>query len=361
MKITFIRTTEHMFYVLNVNPINYFNKSSLVKFIIIIQRILFLGLILLLIACNSNKPVPRVGILSYGDSRLPQINGFLQGMADYGYQPEKSIQYISKTAENQPEKLFDLAVQLLKQKSDVLVAAGGLEADALKQALAGMLEPPVVILQIGSILERGLVKDRLQPEWAVTGVDNLNVELSAKRIELIKLLKPDVRQILMFRTQGAKPGERGVEVAKQRARQLGIDIRAENVINQRDIQYVMSNLQQGDVDFLLTVTTPLVNQALKEIILPRAALIDLPVFVQSEGWGELGAVASFGAPYVKLGKQASRLVDKILRGEPVSGMPFETPQNFAFMVNTELLEKYGLSLSPNVRAMVDGTFGRPVN
>ena len=142
-----------------------------------------------------------------------------------------------------------------------------------------------------------------------------------------------------------------------RARQLGITIRAENVSNQQDIRQVMSTLQEGNVDFLLTVTTPLVNEALKEVILPRAASIHLPVFVQSQGWGELGAVASFGAPYNKLGEQASRLVDKLLNGVSASEIPFESPLHFSFMVNTKLLKQYGMPLSPKVQAMVDGTLG----
>ena len=324
----------------------------------LLLRILLAGVVFFIVACNGNKPVPRVGILIYGDSRLPQVEGFMQGMSEYGYIPGKTIQYFQTSAENQPNKLFSLAVQMLKQNPDVLVAGGGLEADAMKQALSGMTTPPVVILQIGSLIERGLVNDPLHPEWAVTGVDNLNVELSAKRIELIRQLNPEVKNIMMFRTPEAQPGMQGVAVAESRARQLGLKVHAKDVYTPADINHVMTTLKPGEMDFLLTVTTPLVNEALKDIILPRAAQIGLPVFVQSRGWGELGAVASFGAPYFNLGVQAARLADKVLKGTPAAEIPFETPANFSFLINPDLLNQYGLVMSPEVQAIVDGTLGK---
>ena len=279
-------------------------------------------------------------------------------MMEHGYKSGNTIEYFQINAENQPKKLFSLAVQMLKQNPDVLVAGGGLEADAIKQALSGMTTPPVVILQIGALVERGLVNNPLYPDWAVTGVDNLNVELSAKRIELIRHLNPDVKNILMFRTPDAQPGLQGVAVAESRAKQLGIKIHAKDVYTLSEISHIMSSLQQGEMDFLLTVTTPLVNEALRDIILPRAAQLGLPVFVQSRVWGELGAVASFGAPYYNLGIQAARLVDKVLQGTPAAEIPFETPAHFSFLVNPDFLHEYGLEMSPEVQAMVDGTLSK---
>ncbi len=310
---------------------------------------LMLASVVLLTACdsvgtqNSNK-TKHIGVLLFGDSRIPQSKGLTDGLKTFGLEEGKNLKITVLNAMNDKAKLGPLAEELIRSKPDLLVAAGGLEAEAIKSNTQKQ-QIPTVVLYINAIIERHFIDDRRAPGWEVTGVDNLNFELSGKRVQLLHDLIPSIRTILMLYYPDIKPSALGVKAAREQADKLGIKIDARAVKSRDEINAIMADLLPGEVDAMLTVPTAPIDNAMNDIILPAAQRLNLPLMTHSQKMVEAGALASYGAPFYDLGKQAARLADKILKGSKASSIPFETPITFQFSVNEKTLARLKIRTS----------------
>lgn len=328
------------------NPRQYFFTT--------LMALLLAPLLLTSLGCENKKPstVKTVGIVLFGDSRQPQVEGFKDGLTALGYTAGESIKYVERNAKNKRPELKSLVQELIDQDVDLLVAAGGLEADTMKKMI-GEKNIPVVVLYVNAIIERGLVKSRREPGWNVTGVDNLNAELSAKRVELMLDLLPKMKKILILYYQKIAPSRIGVVQAKEIAEKEGITIDARAITSRAEIKRVMEALQPGEVDAILTVPTAPIDNALNDFILPNTNRLKLPLMTHSRPMTESGALASYGANFYDLGNQAARLADKVLKGSKAGKIPFETPKKVVYTINTEVKDLVGVDISGIVKNQVD--------
>ena len=307
----------------------------------------------LLAGCDSQPTTPEtIGILLFGDSRQPQVDGFIAEMNKANLNNTTPIRYIIRNAKNNRSKLIELVNELADEKPNLMVAAGGLEADTMKKVL-GIQGIPVVVLYVNAIVERGLVINRHHAGWNVTGVDNLNAELSGKRIELIHKMLPETRRILILYYKKIAPSRIGVEEAIATANKIGIKVDARAVKSRAEILAVMKSLQPDKVDAMLTVPTAPIDNALKDIILPEVRRLKLPLFKQSRPLAELGALASYGAGFYELGQQSARLAQKILKGVDTTKIPFETPKRFIYSLNEGEQKLLGIELSEITKHQVN--------
>ncbi len=309
---------------------------------------------LVLTGCGSpeDTDIKTVGIVLFGDSRQPQVNGFQEELTRLANDEDFSIRYLIRNAGNKRSALKALVKELADQNVDLLVAAGGLEADTMKEMVAGT-KIPVVVLYVNSIIERGLVKSRNDPGWNVTGVDNLNAELSGKRVELMHDLLPGMKKILILYYESIAPSRIGVEKAKEVAEKNGILIDARAVSSRDEIKQTMERLDPGEVDAMLTVPTAPIDNALTEIILPNVYRLKLPLMTHSRPLAEKGALASYGANFYDMGKQAARLAGKVLQGLEARKMPFETPKKILYTVNEKVRQDMGIDLNDVARSQVN--------
>lgn len=310
----------------------------------------------LLNACSQKEPqetsLTTVGILLFGDSRQPQVKGFIDEMAQAGFIEGKSIRYVIRNAKNNRNKLGPMLDELVAEAPQLLIATGGLEADTMKMSVK-IKHIPVLVLSVNAIIERGLVKSRNQNDWEVTGVDNLAAEVSGKRVQLIQDMLPHTERILILYYPNIAPSRIGVVVAKKVAKKLEIEIDARKVNSREEIRAVMDSLRPGDYDAMLAVPNAPIDNALKDLILPTTNRLNLPVFTYSKTLAELGAFASYGADFYELGRQSARLAQKILSGIEAKHIPFETPKRFIYSVNKDVQGELGIELNALAQIQVN--------
>lgn len=286
----------------------------------------------------------HVGVLVIGEARHRVAEGFMHGMNDLGYYEGRTARFTVRDAANDPARLPALVRELLDAGVDLLAAAGGLEADAAQAALRGQAKAvPVVVLYVNGIIERGTVRSRSEAGWAVTGVDNLNAELSGKRVDLLRGLIPAARRILALYSPGIAPSRIGVESATNAAAKFGLRIDAIEVKGGESIEARLAALRPREADALLLVPHARVENALRSIVMPRAEQLGLPVFGFSPGQARAGAVAAYGASFSDIGRQAARLADKVLRGVPPASIPFETPKRYEYSFNAAIARRLGIA------------------
>ncbi|TCK18543.1 putative ABC transport system substrate-binding protein [Thiogranum longum] len=319
-----------------------------------LMAVFIVSIALVLAGCGSpeDTDIKTVGIVLFGDSRQPQVNGFQEELTRLANDEDFSIRYLIRNAGNKRPALKVLVKELADQKVDLLVAAGGLEADTMKEMVDGT-KIPVVVLYVNSIIERGLVKSRSDPGWDVTGVDNLNAELSGKRVELMRDLLPGMKKILILYYKSIAPSRIGVEKAKEVAEKSGIFVDARAVSSRDEIKQTMKRLEPGEVDAMLTVPTAPIDNALTEIILPNVYRLKLPLMTHSRPLAEKGALASYGANFYDMGKQAARLAGKVLQGVEAGKIPFETPKIIIYTMNENVRKDMEIDLNDVARSQVN--------
>lgn len=323
-----------------------------------LRRLLQLCLLACLVlaggACTPEAPpAKRVGIVLFGASRQPQVDGFIAGLRELGYEDGRNIRYEIRNAGGARQAIPGLVEELRAAKVDLLMAAGGHEADDMKKAHEQAPGPPVVVCYINSMIERGLIKNRREPGWPVTGVDNLNAELSGKRIELLRDLLPGVRRVLVFYQESVAPSQAGMQLARATGARFGIEIIAHDVADREALRRGLADLRRGAADAILTVPNAMIDNAFGEILLPQARALGLPVFGHEHNFATAGALASYGAPFFELGRQAARLADKILTGTPAQRMPFETPLAYRYVVNRDTAAALGVEIGELARSQID--------
>lgn len=237
-----------------------------------------LSVLLLLVSCiiiSCSTPPPaadqkNIIIVQFGESRAPLVNGFIDKMTEYGYQQGKTVNYTFLDANQSKQQLNTLLEQLDTSNVDLIAAAGGVEADAIKNRLATENGPPVVVLCISSLLERKLIESRMHPGWQVTGVDSLNKELVAKRISLISELLPATKQILILHSSRKKsPSYQGMLVAKKTAEPLNMEIISRATDSDAEIQDIFESESINNIDFLLLMPAAKIVDTFFSTILPQ--------------------------------------------------------------------------------------------
>lgn len=302
---------------------------------------------------EQKQPMAKIGILLVNDNRLAKVEGLKEGLERLGYREGLNITYQVSNDQNQFLDLSTIANRLIADNPDVLVAAGGVEAQTLKEQTAKMKNPiPVIFMGTLSPISIGLVSDSFHPEGNLTGLNNYHLELTPKRLELLHRLLPDIQHVAVL-------GDTRVPFYKQiqfniqkTAKDLSLTLGMYTVSSPEEVAKAFQQMSNDKVEsiillpgfFLETSTTQVVELAMQN---------KLPVFGVYPSDTEEGCLASYGTPYKAQGAQTAQLIYKILRGQTPKDLPVETPEDLVFSVNLRTAQQLGIRLAPNVFSFAD--------
>jgi len=135
----------------------------------------------------------KIGYLVAGFGKIHEA--FLQGLRDLGYVEGQTLAIEYRHADNQPERLRDLAVELVQLQVDVIVTGGDNAAQAVQHATRTI---PIVIAVAGDPVGAGLVASLARPGGDITGLSLMNAALGGKRLELLKEAVPTASRVAVL-------------------------------------------------------------------------------------------------------------------------------------------------------------------
>jgi putative ABC transport system substrate-binding protein len=151
------------------------------------------------------KKVPRIGYLSAFNpvNESTRTEAIRLALRELGYIEGQNIAIAYRYAEGKIDRFPELAVELVRLKVDVIIAAGG---DRLTLAAKNATKTiPIVMTGSGlDPVEAGLVESLARPGGNVTGLTSLTGELSGKRLELLKEAVPKVARVVVLRGQSVQ-------------------------------------------------------------------------------------------------------------------------------------------------------------
>jgi putative ABC transport system substrate-binding protein len=300
------------------------------------------------VAAAQQSRIPRIGIIFIGGREQPHLEVFKQGLRERGYIEDQNIRLEYRYAEGKYDRLPELAAELVREKVDVIVTTSSISARAARQATHTI---PIVMAS-GSPVERGLAESFSKPGGNVTGLSVFALELSGKRLELLKETVPKMTRVAALWSTSENESVMGFKETQDAAKALSLRMQSVDLGKGVEMEKTFADLSRTRVDALLVVLSPLVTLNSRRIV--ELALKErLPGMYPTRQFVEEGGLMAYGPLIGDLYRRAAIYVDKILKGAKPADLPVEQPTKFEMVINLKTAKQIGVTIPPNVLARAD--------
>jgi putative tryptophan/tyrosine transport system substrate-binding protein len=306
-------------------------------------------------AAQQSRKVNRIVVVSsYAGSADDQerMDAFRKGLRDLGYTEGTNvvIEYRRYGGLNRKDREAKIATELPSLKADVIVVSGGSNFTRdIKQSNARL---PIVMTTGSDPVAGGLISSLAQPGGNLTGLTSMTLDLSGKRLELLKEGVPNLSRVAVLYDGGNPAKVNELREMQATARDLRIEIQPLDVRSPTDFESAFKAAAKAQAQALITLQNPLTVTHLEKIA-DLAIKGRLPMMVAERGLLDVGGVMSYGPEYNDLYRRAAAYVDKILKGTKPADLPVEQPMKFEFVINLKTAKQIGLTIPPNVLARAD--------
>lgn len=290
----------------------------------------------------------RVGILCpFSPAAAATWHQALQaGLRDRGWIEGANIALEHWYADGATERLPALVAEILRHNVDVIVTEVTEATQAAKEATRTV---PIVMIAVGDPVAVGLVNSLARPGGNVTGLSQNIVESVGKRLELLKLIVPDLSEVVVLWNPDEENSTLNWRELNASSAGLGLRLKSLEARGQDALDKVINSGVGGADRALYLVPGPLFVSNLKQIAAfarnaRLASIFHLPEFVQ------VGGLLSYGPDRVDLFRRAADYVDKILKGAKPADLPVEQPVKYELTINMTTARQIGLTVPPLVLA-----------
>jgi putative ABC transport system substrate-binding protein len=295
-------------------------------------------------AAQQTKKIPRIGLLS-GRSPSPMppmIDAFRQGLRGLGYIEGQNILIEYRWAEGKDDRYAPLAAELANLGVDVIVVQGTQAATAAKQATSTI---PIIVGGAGDLVGEGLVASLAKPGGNVTGFTNIDPDLSAKRLQLLKEALPKVTRVALIYHGGPGGDQEELREIQTAAKKLGLQIQPLHVLEPDQFQRAFASMTKERAQALIIFSGSFTSFH-RRTLLDLAAKIHIPTMCGTPEWSDAGGLIAYGHDPLDQYQRAAVYVDKVLKGTKPADLPVQQPMKFELGINL----KTGVAIDPNLLA-----------
>jgi putative ABC transport system substrate-binding protein len=303
-----------------------------------------------LAAFGQPQPVKpaRVGWLSYLSAPDPALALLQEGMRELGYVDGKSYVVVARYANDDFTRLPTLVDELAAERVDVIVARGpsALFTKSIRSRI------PVVFAFSGDPIEAGFADSLSKPGRNMTGITFMAMELSAKRVEVLKEVVPKASRIALLSNPEHVGELSEYRVTEEAARRLGAVITRYLVRNPEEMATAFAAIRADKPDAMIVFPDSLTVARRKDIA-DFAARARIPCIYGWTEFVESGGLLSYGPSVAESFKTLAVFVDKILKGADASRIPIEQARNIKLTVNLPAAMALGLTVPQSIVSRAD--------
>jgi putative tryptophan/tyrosine transport system substrate-binding protein len=302
-----------------------------------------------LAARAQQQAMPVIGFL---DVRSPDVmmedrlRAFRQGLKDTGYVERENVAIEYRWADNQVDRLPELAAELVRRQVAALVTIGPVAGLAAKAATTTI---PIVFIVAEDPVRLGFVASLARPGGNLTGVNIFTLELAAKRLELLRELVPGVARMAVLVTASAETTVRDTEAV---ARPLGLQIQVFNVSTILEIDAAFATFARERPDALFVAGDPFLSGRRVQLV-QLAAFHRLPATYALRDYAEAGGLMSYGPSIKDAWRQIGVYTGRILKGAKPADLPVVQPNKFELVINAGTARMLGLTVPDKLLAAAD--------
>lgn len=312
-----------------------------------IKRIL-VGLLVIALAigllsgCGKKDKMFKIGInqLVRHEALDASYQGFVDALKDAGYIDGENIKIDYQNAQNDQSTLNTIATKLVNDGSDLILAIATPSAQAVANATRDI---PILLTAVTDPASSELVESNEAPGGNVSGTSDLTPVKN--QIELLTQLVPEAKTIAILYSSSESNSKIQVEMAKEAAAELNLEVMEATVSNTNDIEQIVQSLV-GKVDAIYAPTDNTIASGM-----PTVAMVanpnGIPVICGEEGMVSKGGLATYGIDYYKLGYLTGEQAVRIIRDKASTAtMPIEylPADEYSLTINEEVANQLGIEI-----------------
>jgi putative ABC transport system substrate-binding protein len=295
----------------------------------------------------SRAQQPAMPVIGFLDSRSPEalsdrLRGFRQGVAEAGYLEGDNATIVYRWAENQLDRVPELAADLIRRQVAVIVASGS--AAAVFTVKAATATTPIVFLVGDDPVRLGLVASLARPGANLTGINFFNTELVAKQLELLHELVPRAARVAVFVNPANVPNAESIErAAPPAARARGLELQIVRASTSREIDTTFETLAREPPDAVFVGSDGFLNSRRVQFV-QQTARHRLPAIYTGREFSEIGGLMSYGTNISEAYRQAGVYAGRVLKGAKPADLPVVQSTKFELVINAQTARILGLAV-----------------
>lgn len=297
---------------------------------------------------QSARPV-KIGALTESWGPTPAVVGVRDGLQELGYRENHDFVIGVRFTQGNVAALPEAARALVRDGADLIVVATG--DNAAKAAQMATSRIPIVFMGGSDPVGAGLVKSFARPGGNITGIVDLELELVPKRMEIFRELIPKLKRVLLIYDATNTVAVSRLAAHRDAAQRLGLTLVERPVRTEDEARAVLGAVRKGEVDGIFSPR--LLSLNIPGSILELAPQRAIPTMFDDPFFVERGGLASYAADLYGLGRQAARLVDKILKGARPGDVPVEQPTKFELAINLKAARALGIEIPQSILIRAD--------
>lgn len=298
-------------------------------------------------AVAFEKPI-RIGVLTAAWGPPGGLDGFVEGLVDLGYRENEDFVIGVRFTQGDISALPAAAKAMVAGGVDLLLVDNEPAAKAVQAATS---THPIIFLGAGDPIGRGLIESYARPGGNATGVAGLDLEVSGRRLQLFKELIPGLRRVLFSYDQHNNYDVAQAELYRMAAQRLRLELVERQVETEDEARAALAGVRGENIDGILAPEDVSLN--IPGLVLEFGATEQIPSMFTSAVYLPGGGIASYGGSPKAAGRQAARLVDKIIKGADPAELPVETVQSLEFVINLEAARQLGVVVPREVLFQAD--------
>jgi putative ABC transport system substrate-binding protein len=298
--------------------------------------------------------MPVIGFLhtTSPDTNVYRLRAFRQGLKDTGYVEGENVAIEYRWADGQFDRLPGLATDLVRRNVAVIAATGGTPAALAAKAATTTI--PIVFGVFEDPVRLGLVASLARPAGNATGINFFNIELAAKRLELLheQLVPGAARVVVLVNPADATNAESQLKAVEAAAHSLGLKLQVLNATTSHEIDAAFAPFVRerpdalfvGSGAFFLSRRVQLVHLATRH---------GLPATYSSRDYAEAGGLLSYGATIAEAYRQVGIYAGRILKGANPADLPVVQASKFELVINASTARLFGITVPTTLLARAD--------
>jgi putative tryptophan/tyrosine transport system substrate-binding protein len=276
---------------------------------------------------------------------------FRERLAEAGFFAGRNVAFERRSAEEDYQRLPDLAADLVRRQVDVIVAA---ETPATLAAKAATRTIPIVFITGADPVQIGLVNSLNRPGGNLTGVAILTIEMVSKRLELVREVAPTAASVGYLSNPGDSPSVNAeLTAAETAARILGLKLLILKASTAGQIETAFEDLVRQRAGALVVSGDDLLDVGHRDQIAALALRYRLPTIFDLREAAAAGALLSYAANPREVGLLAGTATGRILKGAKPADLPVQQVTKVEFVINLKTAKALGLTIPTNLLVRAD--------
>jgi len=255
-----------------------------------------------------------------------------------------NVQFDERWTGDDMDLIRSAAKNLVELEPEAILAVGGRVIPVLQEMTHTI---PIVTPSGADPVARGYTGSLARPSGNVTGFATIELSIVGKMLQILKEIAPDIAHVSMIYNPDNPVGGLFAGIFEAAAKQIGVEPAIARIHGLADIEQAVAAVAappHGGIFFPLDVTVA----ANVEHTVATVARYRLPAIYSEQVFVASGGLVYYGTDRIELFRRAASYVDRILRGEKVSDLPYQLPSKYDLVINLRTAKTLGLTIPPKL-------------